>query len=310
MVPNRDMSQERGRQSVNVHGIPVETVLNENWRGKSDAQERRRIQNRLNQRAFRQRQRSGEPSRMYKKRSCAQKSSQSQSPSGDTDTGDDSTEEEKSAIASTSSHPMEKSRSNQDALAPFGNDQIAKEPVNTTGAPDELAQLINRNLHAAAISNARLIGLDLNALKNATWCCTPRLSSQQNLSSQLRPLEAQYCVPHDPFIDTIPDARLRFNILRAITRQQFDPVAFSASLRQSGVLEYVNGAWQRGGWVVWGPPEQIESWEISEPFARRWEFLFEGCHDLIAATNRWRSERAEKLFPPSLAAERRTMPLP
>lgn len=308
MVPNRDISQERGRQSV--HGILVDTVLNENWRGKSDAQERRRIQNRLNQRAFRQRQRSGEPSRMYKKRSSPQKSSQSRSPSEDNDIGYDSTEAEGPAEPSASSRLVNRSTSSQERSPPGGKARIEEGMNNTTRDSDELANLINGNLHAAAMSNARLIGLDLNALKNADWVCTPRLLSQRNLSPALKPLEVQHKIPHDPFIDTIPHARLRYNIIQAITRQEFDPVVFSASLRSSGVLEYVNGSWQRGGLVVWSSPEHIASWEVSEPFARKWNFLFEGCHDLIAATNRWRSQRAEKLFPPSLAAERHSSPLP
>ncbi|KAK3074519.1 hypothetical protein LTR53_003001 [Teratosphaeriaceae sp. CCFEE 6253] len=36
-------------------------IINENWRGKSDWTERRRIQNRLNQRAFRERHRKTPP---------------------------------------------------------------------------------------------------------------------------------------------------------------------------------------------------------------------------------------------------------
>lgn len=45
-------------------------IENENWRGKNDPTERRRIQNRLNQRAFRQRQRSGDhQTKQYRPRS-------------------------------------------------------------------------------------------------------------------------------------------------------------------------------------------------------------------------------------------------
>jgi hypothetical protein len=44
------------------------TTTNENWRGKNDPAERRRIQNRINQRAFRERQRSGEATKEYSPR--------------------------------------------------------------------------------------------------------------------------------------------------------------------------------------------------------------------------------------------------
>lgn len=53
------------------------TTTNENWRGKNDPAERRRIQNRINQRAFRERQRSGETTKEYSPRG---KSAASESP--------------------------------------------------------------------------------------------------------------------------------------------------------------------------------------------------------------------------------------
>ena len=65
-------------------------------------------------------------------------------------------------------------------------------------------------------------------------------------------------------------------------------------------MEQSNGSWQRGGLVVWSFPEQVGSWELSEPFIRRWAVLLQGCEDLIAATNAWRSRRGERLFPLSL----------
>jgi len=83
-------------------GIRI-TTTNENWRGKNDPAERRRIQNRLNQRAFRERQRSGEA----RKSASPQKQTQSDeegkdddddkkkgSDDGDDDDDDDDDEEE------------------------------------------------------------------------------------------------------------------------------------------------------------------------------------------------------------------------
>jgi hypothetical protein len=65
-------SSEDDRSSPSGPGIPIATVMtaNENWRGKNDPAERRRIQNRLNQRAFRERQRAGESPKQYKPRSA------------------------------------------------------------------------------------------------------------------------------------------------------------------------------------------------------------------------------------------------
>jgi hypothetical protein len=65
-------------------------------------------------------------------------------------------------------------------------------------------------------------------------------------------------------------------------------------------MESTNGAWQRTGLVVWSFPEQLASWELSEQFIRRYANLLQGCEDLLAATNAWRSRRGERLFPASM----------
>lgn len=260
---------------MEVNTIHVTAVLNENWRGKSDALERRRIQNRLNQRAFRQRQRSKEPPSSYPRPGDRRLGTESASPNDSNDDDDDGNGSEGSA------------------QAPRGS--------STTGPMwDELGRLINRNLHAAAVENAQLLGLDLHALRHATPVCTPQTTAQQTAPTSLQPEQAQYVMAHDPIIDTIPHARFRYNILRAIAQHRLDPIAFSADLRQSGALVDVD---ERGGLVVWDLPEQMASWEISERFARRWGFLLIGCGDFVAATNAWRGQRGQRLFPPSLAAE-------
>ena len=165
---------------------------------------------------------------------------------------------------------------------------------------DELAQLINRNFMSAAVTNVQHLGVDLSALQTATAIKTPRPSERQ-VPATLTPVELQYQVAHDPIIDTIPHARLRFNILRGIAAGQVDAAAFSKCLRASGALEELGGSWQRGGVVVWSFPEQAASWELAEPFVRRWSFLLVGCEDLIAATNAWRARRGERTFPVPLA---------
>ena len=67
------------------------TTTNENWRGKNDPAERRRIQNRINQRAFRERQRSGEATKEYSPRG---KSVTSSSPDRGPVAGTDAQEDE------------------------------------------------------------------------------------------------------------------------------------------------------------------------------------------------------------------------
>jgi len=71
------------------------TTTNENWRGKNDPAERRRIQNRINQRAFRERQRSGETPKEYspRRKSAASDSPGRQQESSETHKDDESEED-------------------------------------------------------------------------------------------------------------------------------------------------------------------------------------------------------------------------
>lgn len=283
--------QDRTRSPLQP-GIPIATVMtaNENWRGKNDPAERRRIQNRLNQRAFRERQRAGESPKQYKPRSMSSASQQ--------DDSDDSDDEADSPQSGNSSNQTSSAKGRATSES-SGEPSSSSSNTRAGRVWDELAQLINRNFMAATVTNANHLGIDPGALQAGTAVRTPRTSDRQ-IPATLTPIDAQYQFPHDPIIDTIPHARLRYNILRAIASGQIDGSDFSKSIRASGSLEVLHGSWQRGGVVVWSFPEQVGSWELSEPFVRRWSCLLEGCEDLVAATNSWRSRRGEKLFPQSI----------
>jgi hypothetical protein len=289
------------------------TTTNENWRGKNDPAERRRIQNRLNQRAFRERQRSGETTK-------------SASPHEDDDDDDDEEdkikggddeddEDDEGEDESSSEDEDDDEDDDEDAeqsnpgspppgpgpARPHFNGQVSRAACTpATSMPstdnpwDELAQLINRNFMQAVSANARRLGLNLTALGAGTATSTPRLRNPANLPPTLKPVEVQHQLPHDPLIDTIPHARLRFNVLRAIATGNLDAARFSACLRRSGAVVNVQGEARRSGLIVWNFPEQLASWELSEGFVMIWGFLLEGCEDFVAATNVWRSRRGER----------------
>jgi hypothetical protein len=290
------------------------TTTNENWRGKNDPAERRRIQNRLNQRAFRERQRSGEPT----KSASPQKQTESDDDEEDDDEVDveDKTEEQESSSEDEEDED-ESDDDDDDADAeqsnpgspppgpgpvrPHFNGQVSRAACTpATSMPstdnpwDELAQLINRNFMQAVSANARRLGLNLTALGAGTATSTPRIRNPANLPPTLKPVEVQHQLPHDPLIDTIPHSRLRFNVLRAIATGNLDAARFSACLRRSGAVVNVQGEARRSGLIVWNFPEQLASWELSEGFVMIWGFLLEGCEDFVAATNVWRSRRGER----------------
>jgi hypothetical protein len=290
------------------------TTTNENWRGKNDPAERRRIQNRLNQRAFRERQRTGETTK------SASPPKQNESDEDDDDEDEDenkgANEEDEQEESSSEDEESDEDddedddaeQSNPDSpppgpgpARPHFNGQVSRAACTpATSMPstdnpwDELAQLINRNFMQAVSANARRLGLNLTSLGAGTATSTPRLRNPANLPPTLKPVEVQHQLPHDPLIDTIPHARLRFNVLRAIATGNLDAARFSACLRRSGAVVNVQGEARRSGLIVWNFPEQLASWELSEGFVMIWGFLLEGCEDFVAATNVWRSRRGER----------------
>lgn len=306
------------------------TTTNENWRGKNDPAERRRIQNRLNQRAFRERQRAGEAAREYNPRAKASASTSPQkqpvSDNDDDNKDDDEDEEEEESDDEEESEDEDEDDDDEEESSSEEDDDDDDEDAEQSnpGSPpptmparphftgqvpraactpstpssdnpwDELAQLINRNFMQAASTNAQHLGLNLANLRSGTATSTPRPRNAANLPPTLKPVELQHQVPHDPLIDTIPHARLRFNILRAIATGNVDAARFSACLRRSGAVVNVQGEARRSGLIVWNYPEQLSSWELSEAFVMIWGFLLEGCEDFVAATNVWRSRRGER----------------
>jgi hypothetical protein len=301
------------------------TTTNENWRGKNDPAERRRIQNRLNQRAFRERQRTGETSKSASPPKQVRSDEEGDDyaddgkkggeggEGGDNDDNDDDDDDEEEEEKSSSDEEDDDEDDDDEAeqsnpgspppgpAQPHFNGQVSRAACTpATSLPstdnpwDELAQLINRNFMQAVSANAQRLGLNSAALCAATATKTPRLRNPANLPPTLKPVEVQHQLPHDPLIDTIPHSRLRFNILRAIATGNLDAARFSASLRRSGAVIGVQGEARRSGLIVWNFPEQLSSWELSEGFVMVFGFLLEGCEDFIAATNVWRSRRGER----------------
>ncbi|KAF5965352.1 hypothetical protein FBULB1_12290 [Fusarium bulbicola] len=49
----------------------------------------------------------------------------------------------------------------------------------------------------------------------------------------------------------------------------------------------------RRGLIIWGEPHRMESWEVTPRFLERWGWAVEGCPELMRATNHWRALRGE-----------------
>lgn len=50
----------------------------------------------------------------------------------------------------------------------------------------------------------------------------------------------------------------------------------------------------RHGLILWSDPWDVNSWELTPGFLRKWSWIVEGCPGVIEATNRWRALRNEE----------------
>ncbi|KAJ4209670.1 hypothetical protein NW759_013317 [Fusarium solani] len=195
---------------------------------------------------------------------------------------------------------------------------------------DHLLHLIQYNVFRAFISIKRT----LNTVSSDPTTCpvfgpclddTTRYPPNPNIPPALAPTTLQLTRYHFPWINIIPFARVRDNLIRregrfdnwelwqdlvgelmsstAAAWQRGTPVSFSApvpKLRQSPTL--LSGSYMdtddvtagRSGLIIWGEPHDMQNWEATPGFLTKWSWAVEGCEELVEISNRWRMKRGEE----------------
>lgn len=155
-----------------------------------------------------------------------------------------------------------------------------------------------------------------------------RAKPGQTLPPSLYPTTNQMSIAHSSWLNMFPFPRVRDNLIR---RQQdfnhrdlcndlfgelffknMQPSAPYPSERSPNPLPLPNPAWgafeseshwenwdddvtaRRRGFIVWGEPWDVDSWEVTPGFLKKWAWMLEGCEELIISSNRWRAKRDEK----------------
>ncbi|KAF5693102.1 hypothetical protein FDENT_2244 [Fusarium denticulatum] len=214
------------------------------------------------------------------------------------------------------------------------NDQVmtihsTSQPINITFPlpSDQLLHLIQFNVYRAFISIKRTINtisLDPKTCPVFGPCLddTTRYPPSPNIPPSLAPTALQLSQYHFPWINIMPFARFRDNLIRREGRfdnfelwrdmvgdlmsytaapwQRGTPFSFSASnpdTEQSrGLLleNYIDTdelTAGRNGLIIWGEPHDMQSWEATPGFLTKWSWAVEGCEDLVEISNRWRMRR-------------------
>lgn len=111
-----------------------------------------------------------------------------------------------------------------------------------------------------------------------------------NGPSSLQPTYLQKTITHESWIDVIPWATMRDNVIR--NQDNLDADALCEDFL-GGMEEGLSDV-QNRGLILWSEPWSEKGWEISEGFAKKWAFLLKGCSDLLESTNSWREARGEE----------------
>ena len=159
-------------------------------------------------------------------------------------------------------------------------------------ADHRLFVLIQYNALQGCMANMSIL-LNLNGRPLEGWAdfYTEDLPAPpESAPVSLRPTSLQKAIPHESWVDTIPCAAMRDNILS--NQGNLDADALCDDFL-GGMYEGLSEVESRG-MILWGEPWSEDGWEISEGFAKKWSFLLKECGVLIESTNRWREIRGEE----------------
>ncbi|KAB2102603.1 hypothetical protein AG0111_0g8949 [Alternaria gaisen] len=295
----------------NHSGAPIELAWSsqrpelrsekEDWMGVTNPVERRKLQNRLNQRARRNRAQKKNaiikqphsvivPDETHESDASGREGSMSDA-SQDGSSEPDGTMMRKSCMAA---HPKVKElmqRFSEHAYASY---------MQGTPALSHLPLLLKYNVASGLARNADLLGV---TAQYYDWYGISPLNKQGPLLGSgagaewpacLQPTELQSSIEHHPWLDLFPWPKVRDNMLQAF--QRTEPVDYEDELCID-VCEY-NHLDRRPILIVWGPPEDHRSWEIDPIFLKKWGWLLSGCPEVYEATNYWRGTRGEKPITP------------
>ncbi|KAI8165712.1 hypothetical protein K4K54_008213 [Colletotrichum sp. SAR 10_86] len=234
----------------------------EDWTGVTSTAERRKLQNRLNQRA-----RPTTPKNVFKNnvsKLC--------------ELGNEETRQMLSMFA-------------EEAYVDY---------INGKPCPGYLTTLVRVNVFHAMVRNAQ--ALDFNAEWLTYEAISPfnklgpglgPSTTGPSCPENMRPTALQLAVEHHPWIDFFPHPQMRDNFLQIVADKGEDYIDEDDMCRD--IVDVGAGAGvEEAALIVWGEPWDPRGWEATESFLRKWGWLLVGCTEMLEGTNYWREKRGLK----------------
>lgn len=142
------------------------------------------------------------------------------------------------------------------------------------------------------------------------------------IPSSLLPTQMQMDVPHSAWINVMPFARMRDNLIRwhehfshweflvdmggyLVDKSLFmrphtagppPSGSIASKYKVDGAEDVDDPLSEWNGAIVWGEPYRKENWEFTIHFLVKWAWVFEGCEEMITVTNTWRQGRGAPLL--------------
>ncbi|KAJ6179016.1 Concanavalin A-like lectin/glucanase subgroup [Penicillium mononematosum] len=270
------------------HLIPISDdaeQMTDDWSGLSDPTERRRRQNRINQRAYRKRKRLSSTKDVHPKSLVPPPRSTSTVQSQD-----------RSSQDNPKVNFCRNPELSQDLLRRFAKSAYESYARGDPTA-DHLMTLTKVNVFRAFAQNLRLIGwseywMDDDAISLFNTALPPRPPRPDDNSlipANLQPTRIQKSIPHHPWLDFFPFPKMRDNLIEAGDDWDDEQLCHD-------IMGFWGESTMDAGMLVWGEPWNVQNWEVTEPFLKKWQWVVRGCPELMDATNSWRARRGERLI--------------
>ncbi|KAK2042309.1 hypothetical protein LZ31DRAFT_624118 [Colletotrichum somersetense] len=163
--------------------------------------------------------------------------------------------------------------------------------------PGNLTTLVRVNVFHAFVQNVRVLNFDGGWLTyeatspfNQSGPGLGPAATGNSCPENMRPTRLQLTVEHHPWIDFFPHPKMRDNFLRIVAEHGEDYIDEDDLCRD--IVDVGAGAGvEESALIVWGEAWDPRGWEATEPFLKKWGWLLAGCTEVLEGTNYWRQRR-------------------